>query len=427
MEAIYLFGILFLFIMLGVPISISLGMASLGVILMFEPVTLNFQIRTTIAATESYPLLAVPLFILAGELMYSGGLSKRMISFADSIVGQLKGSLAYANVLSSTFFAAISGSSPATVSAIGTNMIPEMEKRGYPKEYSTALTAASGMIGVMIPPSIPFVMYGISAEQSVRTLFTAGIVPGLLFAIGFMVTAYILYVKKGLECRTNKFSFKRVWESYKSAFWALLAPVIILGGIYGGYFSPTEGSAVAVFYAMFVGLFIYKELTLKSIFVTFARGALTCGSVLALVAFASVFGKILTIENVPQALAEMLTTLTDNKIIILLLINIFLLFVGMFMETIASIIILTPILFPVAQAVGVDPILFGVIITVNLAIGFCTPPLGVNLFVASGVSGISIEKISKEIIPYFAVMIVLLLLISYVPEISLALPKMLGI
>jgi C4-dicarboxylate transporter DctM subunit len=406
------------------PIAIALGMSSTIVILLYGTSTLLFQARSIVTAVNSYPLLAVPLFILAGDLMFTGGLSRRLIVFVDSLVGSMKASLAYVTVLASTFFAAISGSSPATVAAIGSNMIPEMEKRGYSKEYSSALVAVSGMIGVMIPPSIPFIMYGISAEQSVSTLFIAGVVPGLLFAAGFMVTAYILYKKNGFTATSDKFEFGKMLKSFKDAFWALLAPVIVLGGIYGGIFSPTEAAAISVAYALFVGMFIYKELKFKDMFDTFIKSGLTSGTVLILVSFASTFGRLLTLEQVPVKLANFLTGFSNNPITILLLINVFLLFVGMFMETIASIIILTPILLPVVTKLGVDPILFGVIMTVNLAIGFCTPPLGVNLFVASGISKLSIETITKSVLPYFIVMIGLLLLISYVPAVSLTLPNL---
>lgn len=424
MEALVLFGLLFLFIAVGVPIAISLGLSSLVFILTFGTSTLMLQARSVVTSIDSYPLLAVPLFILAGDLMYSGGLSKRIIAFVDSLVGHFKAGLAHVNVLASTFFAAISGSSPATVAAIGTNMIPEMEKRGYPKEYSSSLTAASGMIGVMIPPSIPFIMYGISAEQSVSALFIAGIIPGLLFALGFMITAYFLFNKQGIAAAaTSSFRVSEVGKTFKQAIWALLAPIIILGGIYGGIFSPTEAAAVAVFYSLFVGVFVYRDLKVKEIHKVFIKSSLTSGTVLSLVVFASTFGRLLTLEQVPIKLADFLTGISDNPIVILLIINLLLLVVGMFMETIASIIILTPILLPVITALGIDPVLFGVIMTVNLAIGFCTPPLGVNLFVASGISNLSIEKISKAILPYFIIMIVLLLLITYVPSISMFLPN----
>ena len=424
MAALVLFLILLVLIAVGMPIAISLGMSATIVILTYGTSTMLFQARSIVTAVNSYPLLAVPLFILAGDLMFTGGLSRRLIAFVDSLVGSMKASLAHVTILASTFFAAISGSAPATVAAIGTNMIPEMEKRGYSKEYSSALSAVSGMIGVMIPPSIPFIMYGISAEQSVSTLFIAGIVPGILFAIGFMITAYILYKKNGFNATSDKFNFGKMLKSFKEAIWALIAPVIVLGGIYGGIFSPTEAAAVSVGYALVVGMFIYKEMSFKDLFQTIIKSSLTSGTVLILVVFASTFGRLLTLEQVPVNLANFLTGFSSNPIVILLIINIFLLFVGMFMETIASIIILTPILLPVVTKLGVDPILFGVIMTVNLAIGFCTPPLGVNLFVASSISKLPIEKITKSVLPYFVVMIILLLLITYVPAISLTLPRL---
>lgn len=423
MDAIFLFGSLLTMIIIGMPIAVSLCLSSTLTIVLFDTSSLLFQVRSIVTAVSSYPLLAIPLFILAGDLMFTGGLSKRLILFVESLIGSVKANLAYVTVIASTFFAAISGSGPATVAAIGTNVIPEMEKRGYSKGYGTALAAVSGMIGVMIPPSIPFVMYGISSEESVSKLFMAGIIPGLLFSLGFIIMAKILYKKYKFETPVYKFELKKAILAFKEAFFALLAPVIVLGGIYGGYFSPTEAAGIAVGYSIVVGLFVYKDLTIKSIGETIIRSSKTTATCLGLVAFASTFGRLLTLQQVPNNLASFLLGISDNKIIILLIINIFLLFVGMFMETIASIIILTPILLPVVESVGVDPILFGVIMTVNLAVGFCTPPLGVNLFVASGVSGLSIEDVTKAVLPYFIVIGILLLMVTYIPAISLTLPN----
>lgn len=425
MDAIFLFSSLLIMIMIGMPIAVSLCLSSTLTIIIFDTSSLLFQVRSIVTAVSSYPLLAIPLFILAGDLMFTGGLSRRLILFVEAIIGSVKANLAYVTVISSTFFAAISGSGPATVAAIGTNVIPEMEKRGYSKEYGTALSAVSGMIGVLIPPSIPFVMYGISSEESVSKLFMAGIIPGILFSIGFIIMARILYSKYGFKTPTTKFELKKAIKAFKEGFFALLSPVIVLGGIYGGIFSPTEAAAIAVGYSLFVGLFIYKDLTIKSIKETMIRSSETIATCLGLVAFASTFGRLLTLQHVPTKIAETLLAISDNKIIILLIINIFLLFVGMFMETIASIIILTPILLPVVTQVGVDPIMFGVIMTVNLAIGFCTPPLGVNLFVASGISKLSVEEVTKGILPYFIVITILLLLVTYVPIVSLGLPALL--
>ena len=425
MEVVVLFGSLLLLIAIGMPIAFSLCLSSTITILIYHTATLLFQVRSIVTAVSSFPLLAIPLFILAGDLMYTGGLSSRLVGLVDAFLGSFKASLAYVTVCASTFFAAISGSAPATVAAIGSNVIPEMVKRGYSKTYGTSLTAAAGIVGVLIPPSIPFVMYGISAEQSVGTLFIAGVVPGLMFAVAIACVARYVYGKKNIQAQTQKFEIKNAMISFKDAIWALMAPVIVLGGIYGGIFSPTEAAAISVGYALFLGVFVYKELNWKIIFETFARSTKTTATCLGLVAFASTFGRLMTLEQVPAKIANMLLTISDERIVILLIINLFLLFVGMFMETIASIIILTPILMPVIMKVGINPVHFGVIMTANLAIGFCTPPLGVNLFVASGVSNLPVESVIKGIAPYLLVMLIIMMLVSYVPVLTMGLPEFL--
>lgn len=426
MAAGVLFISLLVLILVGMPIAIALAMSSALTILVYGTATPLLQVRSIVTAVSSYPLLAIPLFILAGDLMYTGGLSKRLVRLADAWLGSVKASLAYATVAASTFFAAISGSGPATVAAIGSNVVPEMEKRGYPRDYSTALAAAAGIVGVLIPPSIPFVMFGISSGASVSTLFMAGIIPGLMFSVGFCLMARFLYGKRKIESEVRKFDLKEALTVTKDSVFAVLAPVIVLGGIYGGIFSPTEAAAVSVFYAIVIGFFVYKELTVKTLVEAFIKSTKTTATCMGLVAFASTFGRLLTLEQVPNNLANFIAGISSNRYIILLLINIFLIFVGMFMETIASIIILTPILLPVVTGLGVDPVMFGVMMTANLAIGFCTPPLGVNLFVASGISGLKVEEITKAILPYFAVMFIVLLLISFVPAVSLALPAVLN-
>lgn len=426
MAAGVLFLSLLVMILVGMPIAIALAMSSALTILLYGTATPLLQVRSIVTAVSSYPLLAIPLFILAGDLMYTGGLSKRLVRLADAWLGSVKASLAYATVAASTFFAAISGSGPATVAAIGSNVVPEMEKRGYPRDYSTALAAAAGIVGVLIPPSIPFVMFGISSGASVSTLFMAGIIPGLMFSVGFCLMARFLYGKRKIESEVQKFNLKEALTVTKDSIFAVLAPVIVLGGIYGGIFSPTEAAAVSVFYAIVIGFFVYKELTVKTLVEAFIKSTKTTATCMGLVAFASTFGRLLTLEQVPNNLANFIAGISSNRYIILLLINIFLIFVGMFMETIASIIILTPILLPVVTGLGVDPVMFGVMMTANLAIGFCTPPLGVNLFVASGISGLKVEEITKAILPYFAVMFIVLLLISFVPAVSLALPAVLN-
>lgn len=425
MSGIVLFAVLGLLLVLGMPIAMSLGMSSFFVMSYVDGAPpISLMARSIVTGADSFPLIAVPLFILAGDLMQVGGLSKRIINFASSLVGHIRASLCYVNVLASMFFAAISGSAPATVAAIGSNIIPSMNQQGYRKDFSSALTASAGMIGVMIPPSIPFIIYGVSAEVSIGKLFLAGIVPGILFGLAFMFMSRVVVRNQPvMNMEMTPFSWKNVAKEFKSSIWALIVPGIILGGIYGGIFTPTEAGAVAVVYAIFCGVFIYKEITLSDLPKVFARSTLTSATILVLVVFAAAFGRLITFEQIPAEVANTLISLSDNPIVILLLINLLLLFVGMFMETISAIIILTPILLPVVIKIGVDPILFGVILTVNLAIGFCTPPLGVNIFVASQISNISIEKISRALIPFLYAMLVLLLVITFVPGISLTLTE----
>lgn len=426
MIAFVLFSVLFISLLFSVPIGICLGVATMAVMLFVDGAPpLVLLARSVVTGADSFPLIAVPLFILAGDVMQKGGMSRRLVGFANSLIGHIRAGLAYVNVLASVFFAAISGSSPATVAAIGSNLIPEMEKVGYERKFSASLTAASGMIGVMIPPSIPFIIYGVTAEVSIGKLFLAGVIPGILFAVMFMfVGRFLLRGNESIAASTSEFSPKNVASSFRESVWALLVPVIILGGIYSGIFTPTEAGAVAVLYAAFVGLFVYRDIRLSDFPELLANSAMTSGTILILVIMATAFGRVITLAQIPSDLATWLTSLSDNPIIILLLINLLLLVIGMFMETISSIIIMTPILLPVTVALGIDPIAFGVILTVNLAIGFCTPPLGVNLFVASSISGVTIEKLSKAILPFFAGMIVLLMLVTYVPAISLALPSL---
>lgn len=426
MIALILFLSLFILLLFSVPIGICLGLSTMAVMVLVDgapPMVL--LARSVVTGADSFPLIAVPLFILAGDVMQKGGMSRRLVGFANSLIGHIRAGLAYVNVLASVFFAAISGSSPATVAAIGSNLIPEMEKVGYSRTFSASLTAASGMIGVMIPPSIPFIIYGVTAEVSIGKLFLAGVIPGVLFALMFMLVARFL-LRKDTQIEQSKaaFSAKTVATSFRESIWALLVPVIILGGIYSGIFTPTEAGAVAVVYALSIGIFVYRDIKLSDLPDILADSAVTSGTILVLVIMATAFGRVITLAQIPSDLAGWLTSLSDNPIIILLLINLLLLVIGMFMETISSIIIMTPILLPVAAAIGVDPIVFGVIMTVNLAIGFCTPPLGVNLFVASSISGVSIERLSKAILPFFVGMVILLMLITYVPAISLALPSL---
>lgn len=422
MAGFILFSIFIILITINVPVAMSLGLSSLLVLMFVEgtpPVTLFT--KSLIELSDSFPLIALPLFILAGEIMLQGGLSRRMILLAKVLTARLPAGLPIVNVLASIFFSAISGSSPATVAAIGSNMIPEMKKSGYKSSFSSALTASAGMIGVLIPPSIPFIVYGVTAGVSVGAMFLAGIIPGIMMGVMFIAISIFLQRKDDVKNKSAAQSEeeKRVFAIFLEASWALLAPVVILGGIYGGIFTPTEASAIAVLYALLVSFFVYREISIWSLKDILIKSAKVSSQILALIIFASSFGKLATLSGMPEAVSGIFASLTDSPILVLLIINIILLFVGMFMETIAAIIILTPILLPVAVGIGVDPIVFGVIMVVNLAIGFCTPPLGVNLFVAGAISGDSVVAITRAIIPYLLGMIAVLLAVTYFPPISL--------
>lgn len=358
--------------------------------------------------------------------MEFGGISRRLIEFANSIVGRFSGGLAFVAIVASMFFGAISGAAVACVAAIGTILIPAMVRKGYDTPYAAAVQATAGTLGVMIPPSIPMIIYGVLTGVSIGGLFMGGILPGILVGSSLMLVAWLIARKRGYK-GDEKASGAKIWSTFKDAILALLMPVIILGGIYGGVFTPTEAAVVAVIYGFIVGFFIYKELAfsqLKDILVNTSVGTAT---IMFIIATSSVFSWILTAQRVPQAVAGAILSISTNPIVILTLINILLLFIGTFMETVASIIILVPVLYPVITQIGVDPLHFGIIIVVNLAIGMVTPPLGVCLFVGCGISGISLEAISKAVWPFILIMIFAVLLLTYVPWISLLLPRLAGI
>jgi C4-dicarboxylate transporter DctM subunit len=357
--------------------------------------------------------MAIPFFMLAGNLMRHGGISRRLLDFAACLVGHVKGSVGMITVLASMFFAAISGSAPATVSSIGSITIPEMRKEGYEEGYATAISAAAGTIGVIIPPSIPFVIYGVVANASIADLFLAGIVPGVMIGLVLMLVNYVTARKYGYGNISN-FDIMKALRTLKDSIWALLVPVIILGGIYGGFFTPTESAVVGILYSLIVGFFIYKELTLKLLYEALRDTVLINGQSTFLVGLSLSFARYLTMAQVPNKVAVSILSL-DNPIVIMLMINLLLLLVGCFIDNISSTVILTPILLPIVVGLGISPVQFGIIMTVNLAIGFITPPYGVNLFFASAIANVSIEKIARRILPMIGVMVVVLMLLTYMP------------
>ncbi|WP_175614660.1 TRAP transporter large permease [Piscibacillus halophilus] len=419
MTVAVLFGSFALLLLLSVPIGIALGISTLVTIVYSESVPVLFLMKELITSLDSFPIMAVPFFILAGEIMGKGGISERLFNFANSLVGSKTGGFAIATIVTCMFFAAISGSGPATVAAIGSIMIPAMVRKGYDKPFATATVAAAGSIGVIIPPSIPMVIYGVTGGASVGDMFIAGILPGILVGVALMAWAYIYSKKKGYKGTLEKITLGHIGRTFWEAKWAMVIPIIILGGIYGGIFTPTEAAVVAVVYGLLVGLFLHRELKVKQLPKIIADSSLTTATVLIIVGTANAFGKLLTVEQIPNQIAEWMLSLTESKIILILLITALLLLVGCFMDTIAAIIILTPILLPIALNIGYDPIHFGIIMVVSLAIGFITPPLGVNLFVSSGISGLSIERISKAVIPFFLAMVFSVLMIVFIPEISM--------
>ncbi|MCD2137866.1 TRAP transporter large permease [Salinicoccus halitifaciens] len=424
MTVALLFISFFLLMLIGVPIALSLGIASLVTMVFATENSPTIIIQQAFTSLDSFPLMAIPLFILAGVLMSTGGISERLLNLANVLIGFVAGGLAMVTVLASMFFAAISGSGPATVAAIGSFMIPSMRENNYGSGFAAAITASAGSIGVLIPPSIPFVMYGVVGTVSIGSMFLAGIIPGLILGFALMVISYINAKRNGIEGSGVTPSFRDVLKALNEAKFALLVPVIILGGIYAGLFSPTESAAVASVYALFIGVFVYKELTWKSVYQSFSSAALTNAATVIIIGFSVSFAYLMTRERIPSIVADFIVSLSENPLVIMLIINIFLLIVGMFIDTISAIVILTPILLPVVTNIGLDPIHFGVILVMNLAIGFVTPPLGVNLFVASNVGKVPFDKIAKGMIPILVVMLIALMIVTYFPPLSTWIPSL---
>ncbi|XKH50462.1 TRAP transporter large permease [Chryseomicrobium palamuruense] len=411
--------ILFIFLLLNVPLAISVALASI-LYLMNSDFSEFVAVQRMITGLDSFPLMAIPLFMLAGKIMEKGGISKRLVDFAASLVGSITGGFAIIAILASMFFAAISGSAPATVVAIGSIIVPAMIKEGYDKKFSLALIAAAGTIGIIIPPSIPFITYGISANTSVGDLFIAGILPGILMGLALIIYSYIISVKKGYK-GAQKFELSQVFVTFKRSILGLLMPLIILGGIYSGKFTPTESGVIACVYGLIVALFIYRTMTFKELKNTFVEAGLLSAMILFIVASANLMSWLFTVEQLPSQIAGALSSVTESPLLFLFIIMGIFFIVGMFIELNAAIILIVPILLPLLNFYEINLVFFGVLMITNLAIGLLTPPLGVNLFVAKSLDTISFNALVRAVLPFIAVMVVVLLLLVLFPQISLVL------
>ena len=424
MVAIILFVLLAILLIVNVPVGIALGISTMGALIYSGTLSLASIPQALVTSCDSFPILAIPLFILSGDLMGAGGVSTRILNVCNVFFGRITGGIAIVTVLVCMFFAAVSGSGPATVAAVGTMVVPTMLKLGYDKPFVLALVATAGSIGVIIPPSIPMVIFGVSTGASVTSLFMGGFFPGLLIGVALITYCYIHCKRRGFTGTADPFTRKAALDALWDAKWALINPIIILGGIYAGIFTPTEAAAVAAVYAFVCGAFLHRELTLAKFIKAISTSCSTTATTMVILGCATAFSKVITLEQIPTMVANGLMAISSNKIVILLLINLLLLIVGCFMDTTPAILILAPILMPVAASIGVDPIHFGLIMVTNLAIGFITPPLGINLFVASRIADSPMEVILKGIMPFIAVMLACLMMITFIPEIVMFLPNL---
>ncbi|MDH1338879.1 C4-dicarboxylate TRAP transporter large permease protein DctM [Ectopseudomonas oleovorans] len=425
MTVLFLFLLLFLLMFIGVPIAASLGLAGSITIMLFSPDSVRSLAIKLFETSEHYTLLAIPFFLLSGAFMTTGGVAKRLIDFANACVGHIRGGLAIGAVLACMLFAALSGSSPATVAAVGSIAIAGMVRSGYPQAFGAGIVCNAGTLGILIPPSIVMVVYAAATEQSVGKLFMAGVIPGIMLGLVLMIAIYIVARIKKLPALPRA-SFREWLRAAREAFWGLLLMVIILGGIYTGMFTPTEAAAVAAVYAGFVALFVYKDLSIRECpKVLLESGKLTI-MLMFIIANAMLFAHVLTTEQIPQQITAWVVDLGLQPWQFLLVVNIVLLIAGAFMEPSAIILILAPILFPIAMQLGIDPIHLGIIMVVNMEIGLITPPVGLNLFVTSAVTGMPLTSVIKAALPWLMMLISFLMVITYIPAVSMALPNMLG-
>ena len=420
---ILLFAVFLGSLMLGLPVAFAIALGCLAYLIP-SGIPLIIIPQRMFGGIDSFVLLAVPGFILAGNLMNGGGITKRIVGFSNALVGWIRGGLGLANVAASMIFAGISGTAIADTASIGAVLIPAMKEEGYEADFACAVTASSSTVGPIIPPSLPMIVAGTMTGLSVSRLFVAGAVPGVLLGVSMMLVSYAISVKRG-HPKGERAGLGTIVKSGVGAFWAILMPLIILFGIVGGVFTPTEASVVAVLYALFVGTVVYRMLTIRSIIGILKETAVMTASIMVLVGFANLFAWILTSERIPQMIADAILGITTNRFLVLMLVNLLLLFVGTFMETIAALLIMFPVLLRLVTTVGVDPIHFAIICVLNLIIGLTTPPVGVCLFVAASIGKVSLGRLAMAVLPFLAVSLAVLMLVTYVPEITLFLPNLL--
>ena len=421
----FLFLALFALMFIGVPVAISLGLAGSVTIILFSPDSVRSLAIKLFETSEHYTLLAIPFFLLAGSFMTTGGVARRLIDFANASVGHIRGGLAIGAVMACMLFAALSGSSPATVAAVGSIAIAGMVRSGYPQAFAAGIVTNAGTLGILIPPSVVMVVYAAATETSVGTLFMAGVVPGLLLGLVLMVAIYIIAVKKNLPALPRA-SLREWLSAARKAIWGLLLMVFILGGIYSGMFTPTEAAAVAAVYSAFIALFVYKDMRISEAPKVVLESAKLSIMLMFIIANAMLFAHVLTTEQIPQQITAMVLEAGLQPWMFLLVVNIVLLIAGAFMEPSAIILILAPILFPIAVQLGIDPIHLGIIMVVNMEIGLITPPVGLNLFVTSAVTGMPLSEVIKAAMPWLMLLLGFLVIVTYVPSVSLGLPRLLG-
>ena len=426
MTLLIFFGVFFVTLVLSAPIVFSLALSALALLWNKGMLVPQLVVQRMFAGIDSFPMMAIPFFMLAGALMHTGGISTRLVRFSNYLVGWIQGGLAHVAILASMFFAGITGSAVADATAIGSTLIPLMNKRGFPTLFSASVVAAAGVVGPIIPPSIPMVIYGVMAGVSIGALFMGGIIPGILIGLGLMVVAYVKAKRHGYPREAVRPTAREFLQATVSAFGAILMPLIILGGIFGGIFTATEAAAVATVYAFLMGKFVYRELQWSHLPEILYRAGLNTAMILIIVGVANLVGYIMAVERIPLMVAELFLGITTNKYVMLLLINILLLIVGCFIDGASALIIFTPVLLPIIYKLGIDPIFFGVMMTVNLMIGTITPPVGLCLYVACGIADVRLDQISRTIIPFLLIEIAVLFLITYVPGLIMFLPALFG-